>query len=473
MDRREFLFITGFGVVAGFCGEAFGAADRPNVLVIVTDQQSATMLGCAGNEWVKTPAMDSLMTKGMRFERAYATNPVCMPSRFSLLTGFYPSAIGVRFNSESSKRTEEFVNETLGWAFRRAGYETVYGGKVHLHGAMGRINKCGFDVLTGDQRDELADKCAEFLGQKHEKPFLLYASFINPHDICYQGLFANGDMQHALNRIEGKKLREAEKFPEGVGQKEFYDKYCPPLPVNHEVGDDEPEAIKFSVKQRPFKKFMRDNWGGEEWRLHRWAYAKLTEIVDKQIGRVLDALRQSGLEDNTIVVFTSDHGDMDSAHKLEHKSMTYEESARIPMLVQYRPVTKGGHVDRENLVSNGLDLFPTLCDLAGIKMPKKLPGRSLMPLLSGEKSVDWRKYLMIETEFGWGVVGDRYKYTLYDKVGAEETLFDIRADAGEMRNLAGIKEYEGVLKRMRIALREELPLHRVDIAGSVLAVLGG
>ena len=208
---------------------------------------------------------------------------------------------------------------------------------------------------------------------------------------------------------------------------------------------------------------MRDNWGDEEWRLHRWAYAKLTEMVDKQIGRVLDALRQSGLEDNTIVVFTSDHGDMDSAHKLEHKSMTYEESARIPMLVQYGPVTKGGHVDRENLVSNGLDLFPTLCDLAGVKVSKKLPGRSLRPLLGGEKSVGWRKHLMIETEFGWGFVSGRYKYTLYDKVGPEETLFDIRADDGEMRNLAGIGEYEGVLKRMRIALRQELRLHGIDI----------
>lgn len=463
MDRREFLYLAGFGVAAGFSADAFGASPRPNVLVIVTDQQSATMLSCTGNKWVKTPAMDSLMKKGMRFERAYATNPVCMPARFSLLTGFYPSAIDVRYNSRNSNRTKEFVNETFGWAFRRAGYQTVYGGKVHLHGAMAQIDKCGFDVLTADQRDVLADKCAEFLTQKHDKPFLLYASFINPHDICYQGLFANGDMQHALNRIEGKKLRQAEKLPAGVGPKEFYEKYCPPLPPNHIPAKDEPEAIKFNVNQRPFKVFIRDNWTPKDWRLHRWAYAKLTEIVDKQIARVLDALRQSGQENNTIVVFTSDHGDMDSAHKLEHKSMTYEESARIPMMIQYPPLTKPGHVDRQNLVSNGLDLFPTLCDLAGVDPGRKLPGRSLKPLLSGDKPADWRKHLMIETEFGYGIVAGSYKYTLYDKTGPEETLFDIYKDPGEMTNLAALAEYRPVLNKMRTALRQESHLHGVDI----------
>ena len=462
MDRREFLCLAGFGIAAGLNRNAFGASGRPNVLVIVTDQQSAAMLSCAGNKWLKTPAMDSLMKKGMRFERAYATNPVCMPARFSLLTGFYPSAIDVRYNSRQSKRTEHFVNETFGWAFRRAGYKTVYGGKVHLHGAMGHIDKCGFDVLTADQRDELADKCVQFLRARHDKPFLLYASFINPHDICYQGLFANGDMKHALNRIEGKKLRQAEKFPDGVGRREFYEKYCPPLPSNHIPAKDEPQAIKFNRRQRPFKQFITDNWTDEDWRLHRWAYARLTEMVDKQIGRVLDALRDSGLEDNTIVVFTSDHGDMDSAHKLEHKSMTYDEAARIPMMVQYPPVTKPGYVDNDNLISNGLDLFPTLCDLAAVKPTAKLPGRSLKPLLGGSKTTDWRKSLMIETEFGWGIVSGPYKYTLYDKVGPEETLFDIRKDPGEMTNLSALDKYKPVLDKMRNALRQELNLHSVD-----------
>lgn len=468
MDRREFLAAAGCGVVGGLAGISCGAvkvssAKRPNVLVIVTDQQSATMLGCAGNRWIKTPAMDSLMKRGMRFERAYATNPVCMPSRFSLLTGFYPSAIGVRANGRESKGTADFSKRTLGWAFRRGGYETVYGGKVHLHGTMGRIADCGFRNLTGDQRDELADKCAEFLRQEHDGPFLLLASFINPHDICYQGLFANGDMQHALDRVEGRKLREAEKLPEGVGRKEFYEKHCPPVPDNYEPSEGEPEAIRFMLNQRKFRKFIRDNWSAEDWRLHRWAYVRLTEMVDKQIGRVLAALRQSGLEDNTIVVVTSDHGDMDSSHRLEHKSMTYEEAARIPLLIQYPPLTGRGYVDREHLVSNGLDLLPTLCDLAGVKAPAGLPGRSLRPLLGGKSRSEWREYLMIETEFGRAIVDERYKYTLYDAAGLEETLFDMQKDPGEMKNLAGLAGYRKVIEKMRMTLRREAGLHNVEI----------
>jgi choline-sulfatase len=464
MNRREFMAGVGVGVgvggwfVAG-CAEGGGLSatgkKKPNILVIMTDQQSATMLSCTGNKWVKTAAMDSVMKKGMRFEKAYAANPVCMPSRFSILTGYYPSAIDVRANG-GQRDTERYGKEAMGWVFRRAGYETVYGGKVHLYGMMGNIENCGFRKLTADERDVLADKCVEYLKGKHDKPFLLFASFINPHDICYQGLFAHGDMQQALDKAEGRTLREAEKMPDGVGREEFYAKYCPPLPANHVPAKDEPEAIRFARRQRPFKQYIHDKWTDEDWRLHRWAYARLTEVVDRQIGRVLGSLRENGLEDDTMVVITSDHGDMDSAHKLEHKSMTYDEAARIPLLVQWPGVTKAGYVDREHLVSNGLDLLPTLCDLAGVEAPKGLPGVSLRPLLGGRAEGLWRENLMVETEFGRGIVGGRYKYTLYDIAGVEETLFDMEDDAGEMKNRAGDKKYEDLLRAMRAALGDEL-----------------
>ena len=131
--------------------------------------------------------------------------------------------------------------------------------------------------------------------------------------------------------------------------------------------------------------------------------------------------------------------------------------------MQYPSLTKAGHVDREHLVSNGLDLLPTLCDLAGVDAPEGLPGLSFGPLLGGGRSVEWREHLMIEAEFGWGIVDDRYKYTLYDAAGTEETLFDMRRDAGEMRNLASMSKYEGVLGKMRGILKEEARLHGLEI----------
>jgi len=465
MRRREFLKTTGLAIAGTILSRsrlfAESGEKRPNILLIITDQQSGTMLGCAPNKWVKTPAMDSIMNKGMRFEKAYATNPVCVPSRFSLMTGFYPSSVGLRKNG-NSEAAKQFVGGALGHVFQKAGYETVYGGKVHLPGVMGKITNCGFRNLTSDQRDELADACAEFLKGRHDKPFLLVASFINPHDICYQAIQAHSGSSRNVSRAI-KVMREAERMPEGITREVFFSKHCPPLPDNYEPTDREPEAISVFVKSRPFKQYVRENWTDENWRVHRWTYARLTERVDRQIGKVLGALRQAGLEDNTVVVFTSDHGDMDASHRTENKSMSYEESARIPLMIQYPPMTKGGYVDNEHLVSNGLDIFPTLCDLARVPYQGELPGLSLRPLLNGNPVPTWRKYLMIESELCRAITDGRYKYSLFDMAGPEEMLCDLRNDPGEMKNLADLRKHARVLRRMRAALAEEARKHGVKI----------
>jgi choline-sulfatase len=477
--RRQFLKRAGAGVLGAsvlargvLAAEPAGGqpaagrespAGKPNILFIMTDQQSATMLSCAGNKWLKTPAMDSLMNKGMRFEKAYATNPVCVPSRFSLITGHYPSDVGMRENAKS-KGTEPFVPLAMGHAFRSAGYETVYGGKVHLPGKLADITACGFDLLTRNERDELAQKAAEFLKQPHDKPFLLFASFINPHDICYQAITA-----HAPQGGTGKAnpavqtMRQAEKLPPGVTEEQFYQTLCPPLPENFEPTEGEPKGITAALADRPFKPWIRKNWGENQWRLHRWTYCRLTEMVDRQIGTVLEAFRAAGLEDNTIVIFTADHGDMDASHRMEHKSMTYEQAARIPLMIQYPGLTKPGLVDAQHLVSNGLDLLPTLCDLAGVKPPPHLPGLSLKGLLGGQEPQSWRKDLMIQTQFSHCVTDGRYKYTLFDSAGPEELLCDLQTDPGEMKNLAADKEHSEVLQRMRKALADQAAAHNVQL----------
>ncbi|MCD6392254.1 MAG: sulfatase-like hydrolase/transferase [Planctomycetes bacterium] len=461
MDRRDFLKSSGLFLAS--CGSARAqSAKRPNILVILTDQQSATMMSCAGNKWLSTPAMDSLMKNGMRFEKAYAANPVCSPSRFSMMTGFYPSAVAMRENAKS-EGAERFVSRAMGHIFQKAGYETVYGGKVHLPGAMRKITDCGFRNLTGDQRAELAEVCARYIKGAHDKPFLLVASFINPHDICFQAIQALNPSKWSTNRAT-EVMHEAEKIPDGVSRREFFEKLCPPLRENYEPTKPEPKGVVALLKTRDFRWYVRQNWTDEDWRIHRWTYARLTERVDGQIGIVLDALRQARLEDDTVVIFTSDHGDMDGAHRIEHKSHSYEEAARIPLIVRYPGVSKPGHVDSEHLVSNGLDLLPTLCDIAGIEHMPDLPGRSVKPLLGGKSKSKWRKYLMIETELSRAITDGRYKYTLFDAVDNGEMLCDLKNDPGEMKNLAPEKECADVLNRMRAALVKEAKRHGVKLA---------
>ncbi|MBM4093291.1 MAG: sulfatase [Planctomycetes bacterium] len=439
---------------------SFAAPERPNVLFICTDQQHAGMLSCAGNRWLKTPAMDSLAATGARFERAYSVNPVCVPSRTGMLTGYTPSRFGMQSNGELATTgiPDDIQRQTMGWLFRNAGYETAYGGKTHV---PGKISDYGFDVLTADQRDGLAAACVAFLNKAHDKPFLLVASFINPHDICYMAI---NDFERAKTgkpNASGKAphqvcLAAALERPAGVSEAEFFAKYCPPAPANLEPQADAPEAVQQSLggKARTFRQHAFQNWSVEQWRLHRWAYCRLTERVDREIGLVLQALRAAGLEEKTLVVLTSDHGDMDGSHRLEHKSMFYEEAARVPFIVSFKGVTKPGLAENQHLVSSGLDLIPTLCDYAGITPPAALLGRSVRALAEGRAADDWRPYVASETHYGRMICSGRYKYCVYETGQRREQLVDLEKDPGEMKNLAADPAYADVLARHRQYLRE-------------------
>ncbi|MBL7134025.1 MAG: sulfatase-like hydrolase/transferase [Phycisphaerae bacterium] len=463
-SRRAFLRGLGAAsVVAGLGPSGAEALEsrndnvkKPNLLVIVTDQQSAGMMSCAGNRWLKTPAMDSLAATGMRFEQAYVTNPVSLPSRFSLLTGLYPSAIGVRHNgTRPTDRVKDMPARSMGWLFRKAGYETAYGGKVHLPGPMRNVKALGFDVIARNERDGLADACVTFIRTTRAKPFLLLASFINPHDICYMAI-RDHNATSGLGRNMPKPMFEAMKPPAGVSRKDFVARHCPPLPANFEPPEGESEAVTGLLNLRPFRMNARKNWTADKWRIHRYAYCRLTERVDRQIGKVLGALRKAGLEESTVVIFTSDHGDMDAAHRMEHKTVFYEEAARVPLIVSHKGKTKPGAVDKTHLVSNGLDLLPTLCDYAHITPPADLPGRSFRPLAGGRKPETWREELVVENQIGAMLRMGNYKYCRHDKGANREMLMDLSADPGEMKNLASDSAHAKVLADLRRRLTAQL-----------------
>jgi choline-sulfatase len=330
----------------------------------------------------------------------------------------------------------------------------------------------GFRELTHSRRGGLESCCAEFLAEKHEKPFFLVASFINPHDICYMGIDDARDHEEKAKKKEKKKkkgkvkkkdkprserhpeLAKAMRLPSDVSESTFFERLCPPLPANFEVPTLEPEAVQTHyIEAKSFRDYMRRNWDQRQWRLHRWAYCRLTESVDAQIGVVLAALRKAGLEDQTLIVFSSDHGDMDASHRLGHKQVLYEEAARVPFLVSYKGITKPGLVDTEHLVASGLDLMPTLCDYAGIAVPPGLHGRSVRPLAEGRQPDQWRDELVVESCFGRTLCTDRFKYVVYADGRHREQLIDLATDPGEMQNLAEDPKYQGPLDEHRARLR--------------------
>jgi arylsulfatase A-like enzyme len=480
MKRRQFI-ITAAAAAAQVmlrgqtsAGVSPGGESKPNILFIMTDQQHAGMMSCTANKWLKTPAMDRLAASGIRFERAYACNPVCVPNRFSLQTGLMPSAIGMGQNGDSERAavTDAMVQQSLGGLFRQAGYETVYGGKVHLPTRMNDVEKLGYRNLTGDSREGLADACAKFIRGEHAKPFLLFASFINPHDICYMAIndFRLTNGKAPVGNTDSRTCEgvlESARASGDIGV--FVAEHCPPLPANHAVPEAEPQCITDKyVNARPFRAYIREKWSENQWRLHRWAYCRLTEMVDKTVGIVLDALGEAGLEDRTLIVFTSDHGDMDAAHKMEHKSVLYEESVRVPFIMSYKGAIPAGAVDDTHFVSNGLDLLPTLCDYAGIKIPEGLRGLSLRPLAEGKKPAAWRDYVVSESQNGRMLQTDRFKYCVYDSGRDREQLIDLKNDPGEMKNLAERGEFKDVLDDRRQLLHKWVKKNNDSIAAEYI-----
>jgi len=409
---------------------------RPNILYLFTDQQHAGVMSCAGSLDVSTPAMDSIAAQGLRFNRAYCTHPICTPSRASMWTGRYPHEVGVDANGQGID--ERFRSMELGTLFSAAGYDCVYGGKWHVPTGHRIDDGHGFRCLAPMGDPGLTDACVEYLRQApDDKPFLLVASFDNPHNIC----------EYARNQ----------GLPWGpVPDPALAD--CPTLPPNHGIPPFEPQALRVYQSFGPQWYPMKDA-SPEEWRRYRHAYCRMVERVDAQIGRVLEALREAGLEENTLVVFSSDHGDGYGEHQWNQKSVLYEASVRIPLLVQWKGTLPAGGVS-DALVSNGLDLLPTLCDLGDVAAPDDLAGRSLRPLLESGTPAGWRDHLVVETlldhsrgtsfeTHGRAVVSQRYKYALYNWGRNREQLFDLDSDPGEMSTLADSRRHAETLEHHR------------------------
>jgi len=430
LNRRAFLQA---GAVAGT--RAMAAVERPNFLLIMTDQQTHNAMSCAANPWLKTPAMDSLASRGTRFSAAYCTYPVCSPSRGSIFTGRMPHETGVRLNNQAVAAGVP----TLGEIFRTAGYETVYGGKWHLprsfDGMTGFTRLIGGHALGARMDQPLADAAAGWLRQQPRQPFFLVASFMNPHDVCDWIRQHPGSRQH----------RDPDRFP--------------PAPANMAVDPLEPEAMQFH--RRAGYDLMSQavgiasSWRRDDIRHYIHDYYRMVEDVDRCTGRVLDALREAGLEGNTIVAFVSDHGEGLGGHLWAQKASFYEESARIPMILA-GPGIRSGHTEYGTLASLA-DLAPTFCDYAWIAAPPEVRGISLRPVLEGgtvaRTFVAGELIYQDQTREGRMIRTARHKYVVFNGGARPEQLFDLDTDPGEVLNLAARPEGQAELDRHRAILR--------------------
>ncbi len=423
--------------ISGFAQEQ----DRPNIILIMTDQHQADALSITGNTDLKTPHLDALATSGMRFKKSYVTFPLCTPARSSIFTGKMPHNLGIKSNEKGANLISNTDRQQiLAKKLKEAGYDCAYGGKWHAHQAS-MVDGNGFEMIALMGDIGLAEKSIAYMKSKKDspKPFFLTISYDNPHNICEWAR----DERLPYGDIPSVSLSET-----------------PALPVNHQQTTTFPEAVRF--EQLASKKiYPTEHYDDEDWRHYRHAYYRLVEKVDAEIGKILTAVDDLDLRKNTLIIFTSDHGDGNGAHGWNQKTVLIEESIRVPFIVSFQGKIKKNSINN-SLISNGLDLYPTLLDYAKIKINPELKGQSLKTIFENNKKLD-RDYVVIETKFdgkyafgtmGRSIVGKRYKYNVYNWGKNREQLFDLKNDPFEMNNLAKNKNFLKTLDLFRDRLHK-------------------
>lgn len=454
--------------------------ERPNVLFISVDDMNCD-LGAFGHPQVHTPHLERLCAMGVRFDAAYCQQPLCGPSRASLMTGLRPDTLDMHtLKHELRKKNPDVV--TLGQLFRQQGYFSARAGKIYHYGNPSMIGTDGNDdPATWDERfnpvgidrsqqeniirygagqekntnlgismawwdpdspdqahtdGKVASEIVRLIGEKKDTPFFLAAGFFNPH--CpYVAPKKYFDL-YPIENITIPDLSESER----------------------DLADVPAMAIQRDRKNWPF--YFKDITVDQARKCKQAYYATLS-FVDAQVGRLLDALEQHDLLDKTIIVFWSDHGYFLGEKGLWYKRKAFERSARSPLIIAAPGLAQHVHCDRPVEL---LDIYPTLADLCQLPPPAGLEGRSLRPLLQNPQAA-WDKPAVTQIwhnnkAWGYSIRTQRYRYTewLGGKAGRE--LYDHSVDPDEITNLAGESQQSAVVARLSAQLRpfDRLPPHK-------------
>jgi arylsulfatase A-like enzyme len=446
--RRKFLKTSAMGLAGlaldGHRSLRAGASERPNFLFVVTDDQRCDALGCAGSPVIKTPNMDLIARRGVRFERAYATTPICAASRASILTGTFERTHTYTFTKPPLSRA--FTDISYPVMLRTAGYRTGFVGK--------------FGVAVEPGVEEQMFGWREFTSL----PYVQTIDGAERHMTDVEG-------EHALEFL--RSLRQGQPFclvwcpwaphAEDDNPRQYiwpracdglYEDVRVPVPAMADPAyyDAQPEFLKNTMN--------RTRWAWrfdtpEKYQSMVKGYYRMISGVDMVLGRILAELERRGLDKNTIIIFTSDNGYFLGERGYAGKWLMYDLAIRIPLLIcdPREPRKRPGRIRRE-LVLN-VDLAPTIMDLAGIAIPRLAQGRSLQPLLIG-RTPEWRKEIFCEELWDHPEIPrsecvrtERWKYIQYPDHPEFVELFDLEADPQEKRNLAREKDQQTRLEELR------------------------
>lgn len=422
------------------------AQERPNVVFIVVDQWSTRIVDGSGDyaNGIETPNIDKLASEGMRFENSYSSFPLCCPARASFYTGLMPHNHGLVDNEEIYHHTigELPIKQdakTMGEIFKENGYNTAFFGKEHAGGYgwrgidnFGSMKYTGGGMLgEGSAYDPVfTSDAAEFIQQEHNKPFYLTLSLINPHDIC----------KVLGGKLKGASYADAIFFCRDDSEPYLRFQERPQLPENHSV-----EYVDGMIDSNDYMfKDLADRTE-TEWRQYIATYQLLMENTDRQVGHVLKAIKDSGLEDNTLVIFTADHGEMMGSHGLIAKTIFYEESAKTPLIIKYPSKIEAQTDDNTSFVGS-VDLLPTMLDFCGIESSTDFDGKSFKANCTG--SAGGFDYVFSENFNGRMVRFGDYKYII-SQFGDEEyrILFDLKNDPDETTNVYHHTDYKKISKQ--------------------------
>lgn len=313
-----------------FAPSLTGAKELPNIIYIVTDQQTASAMSCMGNADLHTPNMDRLAQSGVLFRNAYCSAPLSGPSRASMFTGYTSHEVGLARNNVPM--ADSLRTASLGWLVQNAGYECAYAGKWHVHTPSMPDKEFGFSAIYPHNDNGLAEVSVAFLDRKHSKPFFLVVGFDNPHNIC--------EYARSQNLPFGN-------LPE-LSQDEW-----PGLPSNFARNPYDADVIDYEQALN-YSAYPTRHYSPDDWRRYRSLYFRLVEKVDAEIGKIVDAIDRRNLWRNTVVIFTSDHGDGVGAHHWNQKSALYEEVVNVPLIVTL-PGKKNAGKEMPQLINAGVD----------------------------------------------------------------------------------------------------------------------
>ena len=474
MPMKRLMTLFALATFLAVAAPAFAEeTPRPNVLFLISDDLNNSV-GCYGHPLVKTPNIDRLAARGVRFERAYCQFPLCGPSRNSMLTGLYPNSTGILANSRIFRQTIP-RHHSLPQAFRLEGYFAARIGKLYHYNVPKSIGTNGHDD-PGSWELELNPAGCDRLLEEPDIFSLIPGRFggtlswyASPRSDRYHtdGLLA-ADAEWVLERCARQRDRPFflavgfyRPHTPYVSPKPYFERYPKQkMPVVRGVKEDRadlPAAALASGRK------VQDEMTDDLRRECVQAYFASITFMDAQVGRVLDALERLGLAKNTIVVFTSDHGYHLGEHGLWQKLSLFEESARVPLIVAAPGLGVEGGICKSPV---GLvDLYPTLAGLCRVKAPDNLQGQSLVPMLK-DPAVPGRGWALSQVSrggrkqgrfFGYTLRTPRWRYTEWADGRQGRELYDHDSDPRELVNLADDPAQRETVARLSTQLREAIP----------------